>query len=81
MVELLAWSPARILGLEKQVGSLKTGAQADFVLFSPKEATIFEEGKLHSASRNSPFLGQKLPGSVHSTYVGGTLVHGRKKQK
>jgi dihydroorotase len=81
MVELLAWSPARLLGLEGQVGSLRSGAQADFVLFHPKEATLFEEGKLHSASRNSPFLGQKLPGSVHSTYVSGTLVHGRKKRE
>jgi dihydroorotase len=75
MVELLSWAPARILGLDAAVGSLRVGANADFVLFDPKGSFWHTEENLHSASRNTPFLGQKLPGALHSTYVGGTLVH------
>jgi dihydroorotase len=77
MVELLSWAPARILGLDS-VGSLKAGAHGDFVLFDPKGSFWHKDENLHSASRNTPFLGQKLPGALHSTYVGGTLVHGGK---
>lgn len=77
MIELLSWAPARILGLEA-AGTLKAGANADFVLFDPKGSFWHKDENLHSASRNTPFLGQKLPGALHSTYVGGTLVHGGK---
>lgn len=76
MVELLSWAPARILGLEKTIGTLAPGAHGDFVLFDPKGNLHYQESGLRGASRNSPFLGQKLAGSLHSTYVGGTLVHG-----
>lgn len=78
MVELLSWFPARILGLDAHVGSLKPGCYADFVLFDPKEDFHYLENGLHGASKNSPFLGQKLPGSLHATYVSGTLVHGHR---
>ncbi len=80
MVELLSWSPAKILGLQESVGTLKPGAYGDFVLFDPKGSFSFLEANLHSAARNSPFLGQKLPGTLHSTYVGGTLVHGLREK-
>lgn len=79
MVELLSWSPAKILGLEDSVGSLKVGCFADFVLFNPKGDFLYQETELYGACRNTPFLGQKLPGSLHSAYVGGTLVHGEEE--
>jgi dihydroorotase len=79
MVELLSWAPAKILGLEASVGSLKVGCHADFVLFNPKGNFHYLESELRGAARNSPFLGQKLPGSLHSTYVGGTLVHSKEE--
>ncbi len=74
MVELLSLAPARILGLENEVGSLKPGCHADFVLFDPKESFTFSEQHVHSASKNSPFLGRKMQGMVKFTFVGGTSV-------
>jgi len=75
MVELLSLAPAKILGLEKEVGSLKLGCNADFVLFDPREKFIFSERHVHSASKNSPFLGQKMQGMVKFTFVGGSPVY------
>lgn len=81
MVELLSTAPARILGILGEVGTLKAGAAADFVVFEPKGARVLGEGDLRSASRNSPFFGAKLPGTLHATYVAGTLVHEPRKEK
>jgi dihydroorotase len=81
MVELLSWAPAKILGLEDEIGSLKPGSKGDFVLFDPRQDFLYQESSLKGASRNSPFLGQKLAGVIHGTYVGGVCVHERKKEK
>jgi dihydroorotase len=76
LIELLSAAPARVLGMLGEVGTLKPGARADFVLFDPRESFAFTADHVHSASRNSPFLGQKLQGKVRATFVGGTRVHG-----
>lgn len=81
MVELLSLAPAKILGLESEVGSLKNGCHADFVLFDPKESFTFSEQHVHSASKNSPFLGQKMQGMVKFTFVGGTAVFEAARKK
>lgn len=74
MVELLSSAPAKILGLE-EAGTLRAGTAADFVLFDPKAAFTFDEKHVHSAAKNSPFLGRKMPGMIKSTFVGGTRVY------
>lgn len=81
LVELLSAGPARVLGLEDQVGSLKEGRHADFVLFDPKASYVFEPSRVFSAARNSPFFGRKMQGMVKATYVSGTVVHSARKEK
>ena len=80
MVELLSVSPAKVLGILGEVGTLKPGAWADFVIFDPKGARELREGDIHSASRNTPFVGKKIPGFIHSTYVAGTQVFEGKRK-
>lgn len=74
IVELLSLSPAKILGLDEQVGSLKEGRHADFVLFDPKGSFVFDPTRIDSAARNSPVVGRRMQGMVKATYVGGTAV-------
>lgn len=78
LVELLSQAPARILGLEGELGTLRPGAHADFVLFDPRAAYTFGERHVHSAAKNSPFLGRKMQGMVVSTFVGGSRVYAAK---
>ncbi len=74
LVELLSLAPAKILGLEAEAGSLKAGCHADFVVFDPKANFTFTEQHVHSASRNSPFLGRKMQGIVQYTFVGSMFM-------
>ena len=74
LVELLSLAPARVLGLDDQIGSLKEGRFADFVLFDPKASFVFDPPRVHSAARNSPFFGRKMQGLVKASFVSGTPV-------
>lgn len=80
MIELLSSAPAKVIGLLGEIGTLAAGARGDFVLFDPKADTIFGQESLFGASRNSPFLNQKLAGSITDTFVGGSRVHGQGKR-
>ncbi|MBK3750011.1 dihydroorotase [Stutzerimonas balearica] len=68
----LASGPAQALGLP--VGRLAVGEAADLTLFDPNASTLVGERWL-SKGRNSPFLGQCLPGAVRYTLVDGKLVY------
>jgi dihydroorotase len=69
----LATGPARALGLE--FGRLSVGAPADVVVFDPDARVRVEAAGLASRARNTPFLGQVLPGKVDVTLVGGRIVY------
>ncbi|MGZ3741782.1 MAG: dihydroorotase [Bdellovibrionota bacterium] len=82
LVELMSLAPAKILGLSDEVGSLAIGRHADFVLFDPKTPFTFDQSRIYSAAKNSPFLGRKMQGMVKATYVSGTAVFdGTRKEK
>ncbi len=78
LVELLSSAPAKILGIQNDFGCLREGAFADIVIFDPKTNFTFEDRHVHSAAKNSPFLGRKMQGMVRCTLVGGTVVYDAK---
>jgi len=71
-IEKLTNSPAKILGLKK--GSLKPGSDADLVIVDPSNEWTYDVNKSASKSKNSPFNGWKLKGSVEVTMVKGEVV-------
>ena len=71
MVELMSLAPARILRLPG--GTLAPGATADVTLINPHLPFVFSEADLCSKSRNTPFLGRKMPGRAVLTLVDGAL--------
>lgn len=72
-VRKLTINPARILGLP--YGALSVGAPADIVIFSPMRAWKVEPKQLRSKSKNTPFGGWELMGSVALTMVAGRFVY------
>ena len=73
MVGLLTVKPANVFNLSG--GTLSQGRFADIVLFDQNASWTFDEGKIYSKSKNSPFLGTELRGRVIKTLVKGRLVY------
>jgi len=72
LVELFATNPARIIN--KPLGTLKVGAAADVTIFGLNTEWVYDLNRTLSKSRNSPFHGTKLKGSVAATIVAGKVV-------
>lgn len=71
-VAKLSHNPARILGLVG--GSLKENLPADIVIFDLDEEWVVDPTEFASKSRNTPFRGWTLKGSVCATIVGGRVL-------
>ena len=85
---LLSWAdvadrmstrPARIGRVAGQGGSLATGDPANVVLVDPAARRVVHAGESASLSRNTPYVGRKLPGRVVATYLRGraTVLDGK----
>ncbi len=55
-------------------GTLARGTVADLMVFDPEASWTVDPARVRSRSRNSPWLGQALPGVVRWTIVGGRIV-------
>ncbi|PTD96642.1 dihydroorotase [Pseudothauera lacus] len=64
---------ARIVGITK-AGHLAPGARADVCVFDPAASSAINRQTLRSQGKNTPFLGQELPGRVRYTLVEGQVM-------
>ena len=69
----MSWNPARILNIP--AGTLRTGANADVVLFDPEKKWVVDPERLHGKSKNTPFTGMTLQGKVAMTIFRGRVVY------
>lgn len=74
MLACLTCNPADFYHLP--AGRVEIGAPADLTIFDPEEEWIVPS-EFASRSCNSPFIGEKLPGIVHYTIVGGEIAYRR----
>jgi dihydroorotase len=74
IVELFSAGPARCFGLRGR-GSLARGSVADVTIFDARKKWRFEAAKSLSKSKNTPFDGWQLTGTVVATIVGGQIVY------
>lgn len=72
VVALMTHKAAEICKLD--AGTLSVGAAADICLFDPDEEWTVDAKAFYSKSRNCPWHGQRLKGSVKATYVAGRPV-------
>ncbi|MCG2714110.1 MAG: dihydroorotase [Candidatus Omnitrophica bacterium] len=75
LFEKLAVSPAKILGIDK--GTLSVGADADIIIVDADKEFILEKKSIVSKSKNSPFIGKNVKGSVEYTIYNGKVVYKR----
>ncbi len=72
IIEMMTFGPARAFSLPG--GTLTKGASADITVFDPDREWTVDPKKFKSKSRNTPFAGARLRGSVVSTIVAGRAV-------
>lgn len=72
LVEKMCLNPARLLSISK--GTLEIGAAADITIVDINEEFVVDPYSFSSKSKNSPFGGMKLFGSVWGTVVGGKPI-------
>lgn len=71
MISMMSTAPAKFYNLPG--GTLQPGAAADIVIFDPLGETVYHS--FLSKSKNSPFLGETLPGEVKYTIADGKIVY------
>ena len=74
LMEKMSYNPARLYHLEESRGHISVGADADLVLYDPKEEWTVGV-TFASKAVNSPFIGAKLTGRVNYTICGGKVVY------
>jgi allantoinase len=74
LVECLSSAPAKLLGLEKQKGSIEPGKLADLVVFDPDTVWSVKASQLFHRHKTTPYDGVELQGRVVRTYLRGELV-------
>ncbi|HOM03020.1 MAG TPA: dihydroorotase [Acetivibrio sp.] len=72
LVEKMCVNPSKLLGINK--GTLEIGRSADITIIDINEEFVVDVSNFKSKSKNSPFNGFKLNGSVYYTLVGGNAV-------
>lgn len=77
MVDKMSAAPARIIGLNKK-GEIKEGNDADITIIDPDKEWTFTKDDIVSKSKNTPFIGRKLKGTVEYTIFGGKIVYSSK---
>lgn len=76
LVEVFSSKPAQFLGLPRQFGALHTGERFHAILVDleapPREVLV---DQFASLSKNSCFIGQKLPGRIRTAFHGELIHH------
>ena len=72
LVEKMCVNPSKLLGINK--GTLEIGRSADITIIDINEEFVVDINNFKSKSKNSPFNGFKLNGSVYYTLVNGNAI-------
>ncbi len=77
--ELLAATPARLLGVE--AGQLRKGWEADIALIDPDKPWVVSSARMEATAGNTPFDGQPTQGRVTALYKGGVALSQERESK
>ena len=75
LISKLTCEPARIVGKDGELGTLKVGYPANITIFDPDREWVVNSSKFASKGKNTPFDGCKFKGKVMATIVDGEVVY------
>jgi dihydroorotase len=74
-VEVMSTTPAAIAGYTHHGRKIAVGEPAHLAIVDPAAMWEVDRATLASKSKNTPFHGMKLSGSVVATFFNGHLTH------
>ena len=74
MCQLMCENPARLYGMYPKKGTIKSGSDADIVIYDPKCDGFISKNTHHSASDYTPYEGVRTKGMVERVFVRGKEV-------
>jgi allantoinase len=75
----MAEKPAELAGLQGRKGKIAAGYDADLVVFDPDHQRVLDAQQLYTRHPMSPYIGERLFGTVTATYLRGAPVFERGK--
>ena len=75
IVSLYSLGPARILGLDKYLGSIEVGKAANLVICDVNDEYKVDPSMFYSKARHTPYKDMKFQGRVLATMVRGEFVY------
>ncbi len=79
IVQWLCEKPAQFIGFGHRKGKIKTGYDADFVIWNPEEIFELTEEMLLHRHKFSPYVGETLAGQIVTTFCNGEKVYNNGK--
>lgn len=76
-IPLLTIRPARFLNLHTRKGKLEIGFDADLVIWDPEESFLVKKEEIRHRHKISPYIGEKLFGTVQQAIVNGEMAYDR----
>jgi dihydroorotase len=75
LISKLTCEPAKVIGRNDELGTLKTGAPANITILDPDQKWIVNSRDFASKGKNTPYDGYKFKGKVMATIVNGKIAY------
>ena len=75
LISKLTYEPAKVIGKNGELGTLKAGAPANITIFDPDREWIVNSRNFASKGKNTPYDGYKFKGKVMATIANGKIVY------
>ena len=75
LISKLTCEPAKVIGRNSELGTLKTGAPANITILDPDREWIVNSRNFASKGKNTPYDGYKFKGKIMATIANGRIVY------
>jgi dihydroorotase len=75
LLSKLTCEPAKVIGRNAELGTLRAGAPANITILDPDREWIVNSRNFASKGKNTPYDGHKFKGKVMATIVSGRIVY------
>jgi dihydroorotase len=75
LISKLTCEPAKVIGRNGELGTLKTGAPANVTILDPDHQWIVNSRNFASKGKNTPYDGCQFKGKIMATMANGKIVY------